>query len=206
MKLGSTTNSRLDSSQGEAESSNCVRPSGKMLGYAFQGADGGGRESGLQGYETKLNEESVQSEQPEPRSAASGQDLAARVTVRHPPKNMDTKSSTSVAPTYAVAIGKTGLQDKHSFETGEDESSAILRDNKERSAERIEQASLFAKRPVQPVKSASALFGNPIRQSNDTLSRSKSQLTLLLEKDRAKDKQDKGGHDTASKANDAKPR
>ena len=50
----------------------------------------------------------------------------------------------------------------------------------------LEQGSFFAKRPVQPAKSASALFAVSSPETKDPLSRSKSQLTLLLEKDRAR--------------------
>jgi hypothetical protein len=205
VELESTTNSRLHGLPDEAESSNSVRPSGKRQSYAFQADNINKREVELQGYQVERNTKSVRPERLEKQTTASGQNAAARVTMCHPPKNMDTKSSISVAPTYTVAIGKTGLENNHSFETADDEIASISGNDQERSLGRAEQASLFAKRPVQPVKSASALFGNPKHQSNDTLSRSKSQLTLLLEKDRAKDRENKEGHDSASKANDARP-
>jgi hypothetical protein len=198
-ELGSSTTSLPHGSPNKAESSNSVRTTGKRQAYEADQVNK--RDSRLPGYQVERNEKSVPPERSDRRSAVSSQDLATRATMRHPPKNLDTKSSISVAPTYTVATGKIGFQNNHTFETEEDE---II--SKERSPGRVDEASFFAKRPVQPVKSASALFGNPTHQSNDTLSRSKSQLTLLLEKDRAKDKGHKEGHDSISKANDAKPR
>lgn len=208
------TGSQPHGSLDGTESSNNVHLDKKNQGYTFQGEDFSKGRARLQGYQTVANKKSVQPKLAEPPSTVGGHDATAQdfkpvsrssqslqhgPTVRRPLKDVDTKSSISVAPTYTVVMGETSLQNDHYFETAEDESKSILGNSQGRTSGPVDQASLFAKRPVQPARSASALFSNLTHQSSDTISRSKSQLTLLLEKDRVKDKENKEGRDSASK-------
>ncbi len=170
------------------------------------------------GSQAKVHKDLVRRGHPESQSATSSQTLVPREssstlrnaqhrpTERHLPKNLEGKSSISVAPTYTTATGETNQREKPGLETSEHQGTSYLEKDGERSSGHIEQGSLFAKRPVQPAKSASALFASPTYQSNGSMSRSKSQLTLLLERDRAKEKENKERLDSASKTKDTKPR
>lgn len=70
-----------------------------------------------------------------------------------------------------------------------DEDSGVLEAGKGK--ERSGESNFFAKRPIQPVSAASSLLADPSIPSSASLGRSKSQLTLLLEQDRAKESDDK---------------
>lgn len=199
----------------EVENTDRLRPTGKKQDFLSKG------DSIDKGSQAKALEKLMPAGQLESRPAINSQSLAPRdsgstlrsdkmvphrPTERHLPKNPDGKSSISVAPTYTTAIGETDQRDRPGLETtGRQDTSASGKDE-ESSSGRLEQASLFAKRPVQPAKSASALFASTTHQSNGSMSRSKSQLTLLLERDRAKEKENKERPDSASKTKDAKPK
>jgi len=180
----SAASSKLHGLQGRVETGDQPRPTVRKTNY----------ETGVQG------------SYPEPQLAMGSQSLAApessstsrsekvvqhRPTKQHLPKNLDGKSSIYVAPTYTTAKGEIDQRDKPRLEVIERQSTASLDKDGESSSRASEQAPLFAKRPVQPAKSASALFSSPTHQSNGSMSRSKSQLTLLLERDRAKEKENK---------------
>jgi hypothetical protein len=207
---GSATSSTLYGVQDEVETPDRLRPTGKKQDDLSRG------DSIDRGSQAK-----AQAGQLEPQPGVSSPSLAPRdpsstlrsekvvqprLTERHLPRNPDGKSSISVAPTYTTATGETDNRDRPGLETAEYQGASALGRDEERSLGRLEQASLFAKRPVQPAKSASALFVSPAHQSNGSMSRSKSQLTLLLEKDRAKEKDNKERPDSASKTKDVKPR
>lgn len=98
-------------------------------------------------------------------------------------KAVETKSTISMAPQYTAATGEVDFRDD-AVADGQGASDAGK--SKGAQSERQEHQSLFAKQPIQPVRAASALFSRPAQPSGNSVSRSKSQLTLLLEKDRAK--------------------
>ena len=105
--------------------------------------------------------------------------------------NSTSKSSASLAPTLAEASGQINMENKASEAIQETSSSERLDKGKGRDPEELRCIEQFAKRPVIA----------PASVPNDTsgLSRSKSQLTLLLQKDRARSgeqktpKKDQGG-------------
>jgi hypothetical protein len=86
----------------------------------------------------------------------------------------ETKGATSLAPTLTVATSKVNLGGVGAAPTG---TSSSGDKGKGRDSE---DASMFAKRPIQPVQAAA------VPDSTGSLTRGKSQLTLLLEQDRAR--------------------
>lgn len=166
-------------------------------------------EMGMQGDSAEL--QSGRSSQPlvaaEPSSTICGEnEIQHRPAERYSPKNLDSKGSSSVAPAYIAATGVTDQRDKRRLENIERQGTLFSDEDRESSSRASEQVTLFARRPVQPVKSTSALFSSPTHQSNSSMSRSKSQLTLLLERDLAREKENKERPDSASKTKDAKQR
>jgi hypothetical protein len=195
----SATSSTLHGLQGQLETGDQPRPTVRKTNY----------ETGVQGSypEPQLDMGSRSLAASESSSTSRSEKVVQhRPTKQHLPKNLDGKSSICVAPTYTTAKGETDQRDKPRLEVIERQSIASLDRDGESSSRASEQAPLFAKRPVQPAKSASALFSSPTHQSNGSMSRSKSQLTLLLERDRAKEKENKERPDSASKTKDAKSR
>lgn len=93
----------------------------------------------------------------------------------------DSKGSPSLAPTLAAAAGHSTLGDEPSG------SKTTTKDvkGKGRAIEESKPTDMFAKRPVQPIKAA---------RSSENLSRSKSQLTMLLQKD--SEKKDRNKHES----------
>ncbi|KAK0105125.1 hypothetical protein ONS95_004513 [Cadophora gregata] len=93
----------------------------------------------------------------------------------------DSKGVPSLAPTLADATGQVQLGEfgpnPPRSPSRTSPSSTRESKGKSRATEQAEQGDMFAKRPVQPVKAA------PVA---DTLTRSKSQLTLLLKQDKEK--------------------
>ncbi|KUJ09854.1 uncharacterized protein LY89DRAFT_278679 [Mollisia scopiformis] len=92
----------------------------------------------------------------------------------------DAKGATSAAPTLTdasghVNLGSVGHQQGRSLDSNV---SRTAGKGKGRDPDEVQRNSMFAKRPVQPVQ----LPSSP--DTSGPLSRSKSQLTLLLEKDR----------------------
>jgi hypothetical protein len=212
---GSAVSLTLHGLRDKVENTDRLRPTGKKQDYISKGDSIG------KGSQAKAHEKLIPARQLDPQPSVSSQSLAPRdpsstlrsdkvvqhrTTERHLPKNLDGKSSISVAPTYTTATGETDHREKPGLETAEYQGTSALDKEEERSSGRLDQAPLFAKRPVQPPKSASALFASPTHQSNGSMSRSKSQLTLLLERDRAKEKENKERPDSASKTKDPKPR
>lgn len=96
------------------------------------------------------------------------------------------ENSISLPPTNTGVSENFDLQGRSFSGSRNDNDSIDLKGNRGESMATLEQGSLFAKRPIQPAKSASALFVMSSPEIKDSLSRSKSQLTLLLEKDRAR--------------------
>jgi hypothetical protein len=94
----------------------------------------------------------------------------------------ETKGTASLAPTLADATGQVDLGKVGATATNPPTPGSTSKKDKGkgRDPERIPTAEMFAKRPVQPVKVAAVL------DSTGSLTRSKSQLTLLLERDRAR--------------------
>ena len=93
----------------------------------------------------------------------------------------DVKSDPKVALASAKATGQLELNDD--VTTPPQVTSTKGRDKgKGRDPDELRQAELFAKRPVPPILSTAT---TPVPAA-DSLARSKSQLTLLLEKDRAR--------------------
>jgi hypothetical protein len=91
----------------------------------------------------------------------------------------ETKGNTSAAPTFTDASGQVNLGSLGHHESPITDAGSRRADKgKGRDPEEVQRASMFAKRPVQPVQVAAS----PV--ATGPLSRSKSQLTLLLEKDR----------------------
>lgn len=214
LEHGSAVGLKLHGLRDEVENTDRLGPTGTKQDYISKGDSIG------KGPQVKAQEKLMPARQLDPQPASS-QSLAPRDssstlqsdkvvqhrnTERHLPKNLDGKSSISVAPTYTTATGETDHREKPGLKTAEYQGILALDKDEERSSGHLEQAPLFAKRPVQPPKSASALFASPTHQSNGSMSRSKSQLTLLLERDRAKEKENKERPDSASKTKDPKPR
>lgn len=100
----------------------------------------------------------------------------------------DSKTAASLAPTLAAATGELGI--------GEDGSSRSRRTTpnigkgKGRDPDDLGTVDMFAKRPIQPVSGVPLAANTP-----GSLARSKSQLTLLLEKDRARSGEHKPNDD-----------
>ena len=90
----------------------------------------------------------------------------------------ETKGAASLAPTLTDAAGQVNLGNVGVPSTS---SSASKKDKgKERNTEDVSGSGMFAKRPVQPA------HPEVVPDSTGSLMRSKSQLTLLLERDRAR--------------------
>lgn len=89
------------------------------------------------------------------------------------PLQMHSKSAVSLAPNFATAIG-------HNSEEGSPPSPRSVGKGKGRATTSRPHDDIFNKIPVQPISPTS------VPHSFGGLSRSKSQLTLLLEMDRAK--------------------
>jgi hypothetical protein len=92
----------------------------------------------------------------------------------------ETKGAASLAPTLADATGQVDLGNVGAAAAGTPSSNAKEAKGKERDSEGVPKTGMFAKRPIQPVLAAAVL------DSTGSLTRSKSQLTLLLERDRAR--------------------
>jgi len=108
----------------------------------------------------------------------------------------DTKSTASLAPTLTAATGQIDLEDEESLEPQQhiSDRSPIVDKGKGRDLEEARHTDMFAKRPVPPVQVATG------PDPSAPLSRSKSQLTLLLERDRAKtDEVEHGGEKSSGK-------
>jgi hypothetical protein len=91
----------------------------------------------------------------------------------------DTKSTASAAPTLTDATGQLDLGDTTSSSLPQVTGSMGKSKGKGREPDEVQQTEMFAKRPVPPVSETA-----PIAERS--LARSKSQLTLLLERDRAR--------------------
>lgn len=101
-------------------------------------------------------------------------------------EDVPAENSISLPPTNTGVVENFDLQGRSFSASRMDNYSVSLAGSRGGNRVTLEQRSLFAKRPVQPAKSASALFAISSPETKDPLSRSKSQLTLLLEKDRAR--------------------
>lgn len=93
----------------------------------------------------------------------------------------DAKSTASLVPTLTAATGQLDLGD--TGEVVQFTPSSTVGKGKARDPDGKRRAEMFAKRPVQPITGITAASGP---DSSGSLSRSKSQLTLLLEKDRTR--------------------
>jgi hypothetical protein len=94
----------------------------------------------------------------------------------------ETKGTVSLAPTLTDATGQVNLGDIGVSHTAAPTSNSVSKNDKdkERDEEDIPSARMFAKRPIQPA------LPPEIPDSTGSLLRSKSQLTLLLERDRSR--------------------
>lgn len=122
------------------------------------------------------------------------------------PKRMDLKSSTAPTVTHQNAARRDRDSSSSNIDAwtmpslGDDVADATGA-GQATSATVTQQggAGMFAKRPIQPVKSSSALFSSTAPQASGSgLSRSKSQLTMLLEKDRENSQKNQKGKDAES--------
>jgi hypothetical protein len=95
----------------------------------------------------------------------------------------DRKSSPSLAPTLTAAIGQTGLRDTAGNVPLESSGSMEKGKGKANDSEEVATSSMFARRAVPPAPGTSTAASLP----ENPLAKSKSQLTLLLEKDRSRD-------------------
>lgn len=110
---------------------------------------------------------------------------------QNPAKGLNFKGSITLAPTYTAAAGHLDFRNTTLPAKRDDRGDVYGSRDREGGSGVLEQRSVFAKRAIQPAKSASALFAISAPPSTDSISRSKSQLTLLLEKDRAKTSEQK---------------
>jgi len=107
----------------------------------------------------------------------------------------ETKGTASLAPTLTAATGQVNLGDVGGAPTGTSSSSTSKNDKgKGRDPEDISRADMFAKRQVQPVQLP------VVPDSTGSLTRSKSQLTLLLERDRARSGEHKSDDEKSSRS------
>ena len=125
-------------------------------------------------------------------SRSDGQhDPAALAVLRGLPK--EAKTCASAAPTLTDATGQLDLgKAATSVPKNTFGSTNQLDEGKGRDPEDIQPAGMFAKRPVQSVATAS------VPDSMGSLARSKSQLTMLLERDRANSKEKKSKDEKGS--------
>jgi hypothetical protein len=108
----------------------------------------------------------------------------------------DVKSTASLAPTLTAATGQLNLGEEDLLELQQpvSDSSPVVDKGKGRDPEEVRHTDMFAKRPVPPVQVATG------PDPSAPLSRSKSQLTLLLERDRARsDEVEHGGGKSSGK-------
>jgi len=135
--------------------------------------------------EKKILEKKAQAAQnsPKPQSAEPGTSHEAQGALRY--LGHDRKSSASLAPTLTAAAGQIDLGGD-SIE----ENAGNVGKGKGRDLEELGPAEMFAKRPVLPVTGSYT----PAPDAPASLARSKSQLTLLLEKDRSKSGEQKSKH------------
>jgi len=132
---------------------------------------------------TKPKSEQKKGVQTGHRSSSSGNiALGANRYLAH-----GTKSSTVLAPTLTAVTGEVGLSDDAINET------SPTRENKGkgRDPDYHPEGDLFAKKPVEPGSSAAV-------DTTSSLARSKSQLSFLLEKDRARKDDHKSTNDKKS--------
>lgn len=94
----------------------------------------------------------------------------------------ETKGTVSLAPTLTDATGQVNLGDIGAAHAAAPTSSSAFKKDKGKGRDADDEpiSGMFAKRPVQPVLPAE------VPDSTGSLLRSKSQLTLLLERDRAR--------------------
>ena len=110
------------------------------------------------------------------------QDLGAmRLLPQH-----DAKSTASAAPTLTDATGQLDLSDTTKISLSQIAVVNGKNKGKGRNPDEVQRTEMFAKRPVPPVSGTA-----PIAEGS--LARSKSQLTLLLERDRARSGEHKSG-------------
>ncbi|RDW66892.1 hypothetical protein BP5796_09641 [Coleophoma crateriformis] len=95
----------------------------------------------------------------------------------------EAKSTVGIAPTLTSVTAELVEPTNSQYDGSAGEA---LDKGKGRDPEELKRAELFAKRPVQLVSDSTATPGGPSK-----LSKSKSQLTLLLEKDRARSEEQK---------------
>ena len=95
--------------------------------------------------------------------------------------NHQNKSNVSLAPQLTTVSGEVDLGDIGTSGADSSSSGSPKKQDKGkgRDPDEIKRTKLFAKRAVQPVQTTH-------HDSNGDLSRSKSQLTLMLERDRAR--------------------
>jgi hypothetical protein len=106
----------------------------------------------------------------------------------------ETKGKASLAPTLTDASGEVNLGDVGVATAAGTSKSAAKKDKgKGRDAEDSPNAGMFAKRPIQPALPAE------VPDSTGSLTRSKSQLTLLLERDKARNGEHKSENEKGNR-------
>jgi hypothetical protein len=163
------------------------------------------KQAGSQGSRPLMSGQGSQipSKGPSPRTGGS-KEVPPIPAVLRSPKSVQGKGTVSLASTSIAATGDVNFRNQMGPATNEDLGTLSSGKDKTRIPLQDEQRSLFSKRPIQPAMSSSALFGSSSQDRSEPLSRSKSQLTFLLEKDRAKAKEQKETSDaTTSKPKDA---
>lgn len=106
----------------------------------------------------------------------------------------ETKGAASLAPTLTAATGKINLGDVGAAPTSTSSAASTSKKDKgkERGPEDTSKADMFTKRPIQPVQAAA------VPDSTGSLIRGISQLTLLLERDRARSAERKSDDEKSS--------
>jgi hypothetical protein len=107
----------------------------------------------------------------------------------------ETKGTASLAPTLTAATGQVNLGDVGAAPTGAPRTASTSKKDKGkgRDPRDTSRADMFAKRTVQPVQATA------VPDSTGSLTRSKSQLTLLLERDRARSEEHKSDDEKGSR-------
>jgi hypothetical protein len=106
----------------------------------------------------------------------------------------ETKGKASLAPTLTDATGQVNLGNVGVATAAGTSKSAVKKDKgKGRDAEDSRNAGMFAKRPIQPALPAK------VPDSTGSLTRSKSQLTLLLERDKARNGEQKSENEKGNR-------
>lgn len=188
---GPSNNIDLNNSLSSSRESQMIKSDGAIPDTVEQGPSHQ-QQSGLHYDPLQQNRPSAPGEKSPRRGAAPSKEKRQGQTLRETPKPRSSgstepveparpfKSAASLAPTLTAATAQVSLGDPMGNGSGHTPPSPRAGSSKSKDPNQRRPADLFAKRPVQPIVDA------VVPAPAGSLSKSKSQLTLLLEKDRAR--------------------